>query len=156
MGIIRKDDGMFRIARTLPRKHPREKMRRAAWLAFGDGSAPTGCVVWDLSKGGCRFTAPHSLDLPDLFVLIIRSNAKAYHFCRVVWRRGGNIGVEFIDPAEAERLSDALPANGTGGLYVKNDRAVWSVEQRKTAEPTVTARKPKNARKRPRFNIQLY
>jgi hypothetical protein len=156
MGIICKDLGMSRIATTIPRKHTRQMMRRAAWLSLDSDSEPIGCIVWDLSKGGCRFTAPHSVDLPDVFALIMRSNSKAYHFCRVIWRKGAYVGVRFIDPAEAQQLTGALPDSGTAGLYLKNDRDAWSAEQRKQADAKARARQAQNSRKRPKFNIQLY
>ncbi len=147
---------MLRATKIVPRKYERQRMRRAAWLSLDSSSAPIGCMVWDLSKGGCRFAAPHSVTLPDVFVLIMRSNTKTYHFCRVIWRKAGHIGVKFIEPAEAERLADSLPGEGTASLYWKGDRASWTAEQRKKAEALAHARKAQATRKRPKFNIQLY
>ena len=146
---------MFTLTMPIARKHGRQRMRRAGWLNVGDGSPPIGCMIWDLSAGGCRLTAPHVVALPQLFTLTTNPNSGVQHHCRVVWQRGAYVGVKFIDAAEAAWLSETLPNHGTSGLYRNNDRDSFFAAKRKPEAKPHSAR-PKNARKRTRFNIQLY
>ena len=149
---------MLQLRRPTLRKHKRQHMRRAAWLSLGNASPPIRCVVWDFSEGGCRLAAPHAIDLPEVFVLIMRQTSEADLFCRVIWRKDSFVGVKFIEAAEVGQLAKtASDARTTSrGLYWKEDRASWSDGYRKTTGETVSTRKLKNAGKRPRFNIQLY
>jgi hypothetical protein len=142
---------MFRAKPVNGRKHERRRMRRGAWLSLGDGSAPMPCVIWDFSAGGCRLAAPHAINLPVVFTLTMSPNAGDRRSCRVVWRRGGYIGVQFIDSAEAERIADALPEDRPG-LYRNNDRDAFLPKQQKAA----AAPQAKKPRKRPRWHIELY
>jgi hypothetical protein len=45
--------------------------------------------------------------VPDVFCLLMGNDGKARRFCRVVWRRGGQLGVAFIDEAAADLDLDA-------------------------------------------------
>ena len=80
---------MFTLTLPTARKHGRQRMRRAAWLTFGNGAAPVRCMVWDYSEGGCRIAAPHALGLPTVFVLNMDPNPDLRRHCRIVWQRGG-------------------------------------------------------------------
>ena len=146
---------MFTLTMPIARKHGRQRMRRAGWLTIGDDSPPIRCVIWDLSAGGCRLTAPHAGALPELFSLTMSADSEVQYHCRVVWQREAYVGVKFIDAAEAAWLSETLPIDGTSGLYRNNDRDSFFAAKRKPAAKPHSAR-PKNARKRTRFNIQLY
>ena len=146
---------MFTLTMPIARKHNRQRMRRAGWLTVGVGAPPVRCMLWDFSEGGCRLTAPHVAALPELFTLTVSANSDVQHHCRVIWRRGAYVGVQFIDAAEAKRLSETLPNDGTSGLYLNNDRDSFSAAKRKP-EPKAQAAHAKSARKRRRFNIQLY
>ena len=146
------------MARPNLRKHNRQRMRRAAWLSVNGASTPIRCVVWDISKGGCRLAAPHTESLPEIFVVDMRPTSQDRFFCRVIWRKDSFVGVEFIKPAEAERLFKGLSDSRTTsrGLYWKEDRASWSEEYRKPNDVAGSLRESKSAGKRPKFNIQLY
>jgi hypothetical protein len=141
---------MFRTKLPTARKHERQRMRRAAWLLLGNGAAPMPCMIWDLSKGGCRLAAPHADRLPVVFGLAMSQDATDRHSCHVVWRRGTYVGVQFIDAAEAERIADALP-EVRPGLYRNNDRASFSNKPRKVAAPQA-----KVAWKPPKWHSELY
>jgi hypothetical protein len=74
------------------RKYPRKKIGHAAHVKLP-------IKVLDISRSGARLSADGPATLPDEFVLQI--NANLARWCRVKWREGEQIGVEFIDPREA-------------------------------------------------------
>lgn len=63
------------------------------------------CVLWDRSDDGARIAAPHSSKLPETFTLTLDKSMN--RLCRVVWRKGPLMGVQFIEPADGDDESDA-------------------------------------------------
>ena len=125
---------MFRFTRPVARKSQRERMRRAGWIGFSDGTQPVRCVIWDLSDDGARLAAQHSDDLPDVFAVVLSADgSNAHRFCRVVWRKGGQLGVRFIEAAEARKLAEELPERRKPpvGPYMKLDRSAIAAASKK-------------------------
>ena len=58
------------------------------------GSLPRDCLVTDISDGGARLYA-EGIVVPDQFVLLLTGSQVVRRECRVVWRLGNEIGVEF-------------------------------------------------------------
>ena len=79
------------------RLHPRQTINRVAKFQSGVGSLPRDCFVTDLSESGVRLYA-EGVEIPDQFVLLMTGEAAIRKECRVVWRLGGELGVEFLDP----------------------------------------------------------
>ncbi len=100
---------MSREARTELRKAKRTRRRQAAWVVLDGGCAQISCVLWDVSESGARIVAAHGSALPDVFGLFLTKDGKSRRFCQVVWRRGGQLGVRFIDEAVANIDLDPLP-----------------------------------------------
>src|SRR5882762_4908322 len=92
-----------RLARELRRelrKAKRTPRRQAACVALeGGGRIP--CVVWDMSDGGARIAAARANALPDVFALFLTKDGKSCRFCRVAWRRSGQLGVRFVEESAA-------------------------------------------------------
>jgi hypothetical protein len=59
-------------------------------------------VLWDISDGGARIAAARANDLPDIFCLLLTADSKSRRFCRVVWRKNGQVGVQFINESVAD------------------------------------------------------
>ena len=60
--------------------------------------APRACMVTNISEGGARLYT--ETDVPPTFTLSVSGDGvKLRRECRVVWRLGGELGVEFTDPA---------------------------------------------------------
>jgi hypothetical protein len=95
-----------REQRTSKRKHG----RRAAWVVLDGGAARISCVLWDISEGGARIAAAHGNALPDVFGLFLTKDGKSRRFCQVVWRRGSQLGVRFVDEEAANIDLDPAPA----------------------------------------------
>ena len=59
-----------------------------------DGREPITCSLLDFSVTGLRLELPEDVPLPELIHILIGSLS---HNCRIVWRRGTTVGVDFID-----------------------------------------------------------
>jgi hypothetical protein len=75
------------------RRHERHTIDRVAKIQSA-GSLPRDCVVTDISEGGARLYA-EGIVVPEQFVLLLTGSQTARRECRVVWRLGNEIGVEF-------------------------------------------------------------
>jgi hypothetical protein len=76
------------------RKKPRRQFHYAAKIVVGDG-APISCTIFDVSHTGARLVLENNDKLPDRFILLLATNGGARRDCRVVWRTGQSLGVEF-------------------------------------------------------------
>src|ERR1700722_19392219 len=81
---------MIREKRTAKR----QPLRYTAWVAL-TAEQRHGCVVSDVSESGARIDVQDSATLPDHFVLMLTSNGSARRFCRVMWRKPNQVGVQF-------------------------------------------------------------
>ena len=55
------------------------------------------CMMHDISSGGARLALREAGEVPDLFVLRLDTAGRAWLRCRLVWRRGNDLGVAFIE-----------------------------------------------------------
>ena len=85
------------------RNAPRRVINRMAEFQAGMGSLPRTCMVTDISDTGARLFT-EIIDVPERFTLSISGEGVVYrHECRMVWRLGGELGVEFVErPAVSE------------------------------------------------------
>jgi hypothetical protein len=76
----------------------REQMGTQAWIRFDDGFSVRPCRLIDLSRAGARIVvdAPH--DVAGRFRLLLSRDASPGRSCRIKWRRGAEIGAEFVGP----------------------------------------------------------
>ena len=84
------------------RLYPRQVINRVAKFQSGVGSLPRDCFVTDVSERGARLYA-EGVEIPDEFVLSLSGESSVRKECRVVWRLGGELGVEFVDPRARSR-----------------------------------------------------
>jgi hypothetical protein len=86
--------GNFRSGAEL-RKKPRRQFHYAARI-FTDQKVPLiACTLSDVSATGARVVLKGDQDLPDRFLLLLTESGGARRNCRVVWRSGATVGVEF-------------------------------------------------------------
>jgi hypothetical protein len=100
----------MRERRREHRRSKRVRKRQAALIGHGDGRADTPCVVWDLSDGGARLSAARIDALPRAFVLFLGKDRTARRYCRVVWRKGAQVGVQFVQEYELDLDAALHPA----------------------------------------------
>jgi PilZ domain len=60
-----------------------------------DGLPPIACTVVDISQSGASINAP-DITLPDEFALSLTANASVLRKCKVIWREGFMVGIQFI------------------------------------------------------------
>ena len=62
----------------------------------GMGSLPRSCMITNISDSGARLFT-EIVDVPERFTLSVSGEGLSLrHECRVVWRLGGELGVEFV------------------------------------------------------------
>ena len=72
-------------------KHRRNFSRR-----FDDGFAERACRLVDLSAGGVRLRVDTPADVASYFSLLLTRDAVPGRRCRIKWRKGSEIGAEFV------------------------------------------------------------
>jgi hypothetical protein len=88
------------------------KARRIQWDAAATvrellGGREHGCQVLDLSNRGARLRVVADRQVPDIFVLVLSNAGTLSRACRVVWRRGSEMGVEFTAAPAGTAVADA-------------------------------------------------
>jgi hypothetical protein len=79
------------------RKGPRRKINRVAHFYSEICPPARPCTVKNISEGGARLFS--ETDMPPTFTLSVSGeDVMVRRECRVIWRLGGELGVEFIDP----------------------------------------------------------
>ena len=79
------------------RKHQRFSMERVARIQadVGATAASFECTIIDISDRGARLFVNDD-QVPDRFDLIVFGDRPVRQDCRVAWRLGGELGVEFL------------------------------------------------------------
>jgi hypothetical protein len=79
------------------RQHVRRSLGYAGWIITStDAESLIECTIDDASMGGARLTLRAAFDLPERFDLRLTKSAQAAKHCRIVWRDGNSLGVEFL------------------------------------------------------------
>lgn len=73
----------------------RRRINRDAWMTLDGDFAARRCVVLDISDGGARLKIEDPRFMQSQFKLKF-SRADQGRRCRVAWRKGTTIGVEFV------------------------------------------------------------
>jgi hypothetical protein len=81
----------FFVKKTRP---ARRKTDQEAWLAIEGSFATRKCVVLDLSPGGAKLKLEDAQFVRPRVQLKFSRTGEGRN-CRVVWRKGSTIGVEF-------------------------------------------------------------
>jgi len=87
--------GKFR-GRAELRKKPRRQFQYTARIVADAATPPRPCAISDISDSGARIVLNSQADLPEQFILLLTKEGRARRKCRVVWRSGSIVGVEFM------------------------------------------------------------
>jgi len=98
--------GSFRQSAEL-RKHRRQPLHYPAWIVLGTDQPPYKCMLSDVSKAGAKISIAGHLEIPDEFVLLLSADGRTRRICRVVWREGTHVGVEFQRMLSSHDQTDA-------------------------------------------------
>jgi hypothetical protein len=77
------------------RKKPRRPFHYSAKILVDGATPPQKCTIADVSQIGARILLGADNELPDSFILVLSRNGPTRRRCRVVWREGTTLGVEF-------------------------------------------------------------
>ncbi|HET9536360.1 MAG TPA: PilZ domain-containing protein [Mesorhizobium sp.] len=78
------------------RRGSRRKVNAPAWLRLGDGIAARECTIVNISSSGVQLRIDPAIRVADQFVFLKSRGEYPGRRCRVIWRRGANIGAEFV------------------------------------------------------------
>ncbi len=67
-----------------------------AWIRFDEAFGSRHCRLLDISRTGVRLTTINADEIPEIFVLLLSKNGTGYRV-RIKWRRGAEIGAEFVE-----------------------------------------------------------
>lgn len=85
-------------------REDRRQFVRKPLVAEGRVLAPDGgrirCMLQNISEGGAMAVLAEAVDLPPFFVFEIPGNFAIVRRCRLAWRDGLYIGMEFVDRAK--------------------------------------------------------
>jgi methyl-accepting chemotaxis protein len=79
------------------RRSPRRQFNYNAAVLTED-KKPLLCSIADISESGARIVMESDGELPERFILLLSRSGGARRFCRLVWRDGRTVGVEFPLP----------------------------------------------------------
>jgi PilZ domain len=82
------------------RRSKRRRMVCTAWVLSQHSELPSVAVLWDISLLGARLTVADCNALSDRFSLLIARDERPGMPCRVAWRSGQQIGIEFLAPMD--------------------------------------------------------
>ena len=77
-------------------RKPRHKIQLGVWLTLDGGFAKRPCTILDLSTSGARLAVSNSGKLGNKLALALTKDVGKLTPCRLVWQRGNEIGVEFV------------------------------------------------------------
>jgi hypothetical protein len=79
-----------------PRRYLRKPFDHTGGIDLCNGTPQQECSIVDISTGGARIRVSHAERVPERFSLHLSYNGAVGRPCRVVWRTGRELGVEFL------------------------------------------------------------
>ena len=89
------------------RSHDRIKINRVARIYADQIGVTCECTISDISEGGARLFVS-DVELPERFMLQVFGDKSAREECKVVWRLGGEMGVQFVTKSLEQARSEAI------------------------------------------------
>jgi hypothetical protein len=88
------------------RSHPRFRINRVARIYADQAGFTCECTITDISEGGARLFS--DIELPDRFLMQIFGEKSAREECKVAWRLGGELGVQFVTNSTEQARSEVI------------------------------------------------
>lgn len=77
----------------------RHQVRDHAWMTLDGGFAKKNCTVLDISLTGARIRVHDAGAISGKLDIAFTGDVRKTRACRLVWREGSTIGVEFLSAA---------------------------------------------------------
>ncbi|RTL49595.1 MAG: PilZ domain-containing protein [Bradyrhizobiaceae bacterium] len=74
----------------------RHKTTNGAWMTLDGGFAKRDCTVVDLSTTGACIEVKDAGAVPGVINVAFTKDVRKLTRCRLIWRKGSMIGVEFL------------------------------------------------------------
>ena len=87
------------------RPNPRSRVLLSGIVTYGDGAYSFDCSFRNLSATGARVVMGKNLQFPSQFFLINVRDRVAYD-CKVIWNKGGEVGVAFKATVPLSAITD--------------------------------------------------
>jgi PilZ domain-containing protein len=84
------------MAGATKKRETRKSLQQSGWITLDGGFAARPCLVQDMSTTGAKITIDDPNVLPGKLRLAFARDARTGRNCKVVWRRGKSLGVEFV------------------------------------------------------------
>jgi hypothetical protein len=82
------------------RKNPRKHVKYQAQIILGNDEQPQPCALSDVSQSGARLVVMQDNELPEYFTLLLSATGRSGRYCKMVWRNGRELGVQFVRAQE--------------------------------------------------------
>ncbi|HEV2570867.1 MAG TPA: PilZ domain-containing protein [Beijerinckiaceae bacterium] len=91
---------------TEQRRVARIRSMLGAQIIFNNRATTIDCNIRNVSPRGAKLVVGDTLSLPQEFELNVPAKGRSYR-ANIVWRRGGEVGVEFVqEPSRAALMTD--------------------------------------------------
>ncbi len=98
------------------RKSPRRSLKYRVQVDLGGGSPPFNCLLADISATGARVVVALP-QAPESEVLLVLGQNGAQRRCKVAWRDGDEMGLEFVkEPAPAQKAPPTRSARRSSAV----------------------------------------
>jgi hypothetical protein len=93
------------MVRAEKRKMQRKSLQRRVWIDLANGAPAIECALGNMSDSGAKLIFSNEVgELPNQFVLLLAQDGRVARQCRLAWKYGEEVGVEFT----ARRIGPAL------------------------------------------------
>ena len=92
-------DGRKKMIFKRSSRKTRYKTNTTAWMTLEGGFAKRQCRVLDLSVTGARLDVENAGDIDGKLAIAFTHDVRKATRCRLVWRKGSEMGVEFLGAA---------------------------------------------------------
>jgi len=92
------------------RKYKRREVHYPVWILVEPDRPPHRCMLLNVSQGGAKIAIDEQLEPPEKFTLLLTHRGHSTRPCRLVWRSGTNMGVEFLQPPAPTRKLPSRPS----------------------------------------------
>jgi hypothetical protein len=86
------------------RRASRQTANLPAWIEVDNNTLLERCKLLDISGAGARLSLGNIDNLPENFNLYLSRSGQPPKQCRIIWRRGNEVGVEFDIPVTADAI----------------------------------------------------
>ncbi len=88
------------MSMTMPITEARRRVRHRAMLdatiVFNNRCSTIECKIRNISEDGAKVVVGETLAFPQRFEFIVPQHGRSYQ-AKVIWRQGGEVGLEFMD-----------------------------------------------------------